>query len=184
MTNFAPRNFMQIERHDIALKVLCAALSLLSLIVLTACSGGKPSKDFYVRVTVDATYNGKAVGGSAVIKQTLINSAPRGNTRGEAVSIDLGGGKYIFMPMVQRPAQGNLYMGAIMKSFGQAANPDRKRIEWEVYRDLILKLPYGTKVQWDYKWKKKQPDVRGKYTGYPLFVGFKNMKKPETVFFS
>ena len=96
MTDFTPRNFAQIERHDIALKVLCAALSLLSLIVLTACSGGKPSKDFYVRVTVDATYNGKAVGGSAVIKQTLINSAPRGNTRGEAVSMNLGNGKHIF----------------------------------------------------------------------------------------
>ena len=178
MTNFAPRNFMQIERHDIALKVLCAVLSLLSLIVLTACGVGKPSKDFYLRVTVDATYNGKAVGGSSVIKQTLINSAPRGNTRGEAVSINLGGGKHIFMPMVQRPAQGNLYMGAIMKSFGQAANPERKRIEWEVYRDLILKLPYGTKVQWDYKWKKKQPDVRGKYTGYPLLLSFKDLTDP------
>ena len=80
MTNFTPRNFARIERHGGALKVLCAALSLLSLIVLTACSGGKPSKDFYLRVTVDATYNGKAVGGSSVIKQTLINSAPRGNT--------------------------------------------------------------------------------------------------------
>ena len=178
MTNFAPRNFMQIERHDIALKVLCAALSLLSLIVLTACSGGKPSKDFYVRVTVDATYNGKAVGGSSVIKQTLINSAPRGNTRGEAVSMNLGNGKHIFMPMVQRSGMGNVYIGAIMKSFGQAANPERKRIEWEVYRDLILKLPYGTKVQWDYKWKAKRPDVRGKYTGYPLLLGFKDLTDP------
>ena len=182
MTDFTPRNFAQIERHGGALKFLCVVFGLLLLIVLTACGVGKPSKDFYVRVTVDATYNGKAVGGSSVIKQTLINSAPRGNTRGEAVSMNLGNGKHIFMPMVQRSGMGNVYIGAIMKSFGQAANPERKRIEWEVYRDLILKLPYGTKVQWDYKWKKKQPDVRGKYTGYPLFVGFKNMKKPETVF--
>ena len=178
MTDFTPRNFAQIERHGGALKFLCVVFGLLLLIVLTACGVGKPSKDFYVRVTVDATYNGKAVGGSSVIKQTLINSAPRGNTRGEAVSMNLGNGKYIFMPMVQRSGMGNVYIGAIMKSFGQAANPERKRIEWEVYRDLILKLPYGTKVQWDYKWKAKRPDVRGKYTGYPLLLGFKDLTDP------
>ena len=46
MTDFTPRNFAQIERHDIALKVLCVVLGLLCLAFLTACSGGKPSKDF------------------------------------------------------------------------------------------------------------------------------------------
>ena len=76
MTDFTPRNFMQIERHDIALKVLCAVFGLLSIIVLTACGDGKPTKDFYVRVTVEATYNGNPQGPPGESKTTIARLAP------------------------------------------------------------------------------------------------------------
>ena len=178
MTDFTPRNFARIERHDIALKVLCAALSLLSLIVLTACSGGKPSKDFYVRVTVEATYNGRPVSGSGVILQSFVSSGPRAYTQGEAVAIELGGGKKIYMPLADRGGQKRVYVAAISKTFQYIYSPDGKRLPREEKLKRLFEIPYGTKAKWPYKWEKKQPDVRGKYTNYPLLVGFSDEEVP------
>ena len=180
MTNFARANFVQISHSGRALKILCVTLGLFFLVLLTACGTGS-SKDFYVRVTVDATYNGRPVSGSAVILQPFIHSNPGGKTRGEAVSIDLGNGKNVYMPLGHRMG-GRMYASAIAIAFRHIYNPSLKKQPLEEKEKALFEVPYGTKVQWHYKWTKKRPDARGRYYLYPLLVAFEDTDDPSSVF--
>ena len=177
MTNFVDGSFVQVGRHGSALKCLCVALGLLCLAFLTACGVGKPSKDFYLRVTVEATYNGKAVSGSSVINQPWYHSAPRGYTQGEALSIDLGGNKKVYMVHVGREYR-RLYAPAIFIAFHPIHNPEGKKRPREEEEKALLGIPYGTKVQWHYN-----RAIKGRGRGqYPLLVGFKDVNDPGSVF--
>jgi len=181
MTDFTLRNFLHIGRHGCVLNFYCIMLGLLCLVLLTACGVAKPNEDFYVRVTVEATYDGRVVSGSSVIKQPYYKYAPSGGVHGEAVSIDLGGGKRVYMTLGHRQF-GRMYASAIAIAFRHIYNPPLKKQPLEEKGKALLEVPYGTKVQWHYKWTKKRPDVRGKYYLYPLLVAFENMDDPASVF--
>ena len=158
-------------------KLVWLMLFLTFSLVLSGCGGGH-DRDFYVRVTVDATFNGRPVSGSSVVLQPWIHSAPRGYTQGEAVSIELGGEKKIYMPLADRGGQKRVYVAAISKTFQYIYSPDGKRLPREEKLKRLFEIPYGTKAKWPYKWEKKKPDVRGKYTNYPLLVGFSDEEVP------
>ena len=180
MTDFTLRNFLHTERHDSALKILCVAFGLLSLALLTAC-GGKGDKNFYLRVTVDATYNGQPVSGSSVILQPLFLLPPEGRTVGEALTIDLGGGKHLYMPLVERSKFNPMYYSVIWNAYGPTVNPEGKKVSTTEIEALLSKLPVGTKAQWNYS-SKRRFRSKLKYAGYPMFIGFTNELNPETAF--
>ena len=151
-------------------------LFLICSFVMSGCSAGH-DRDFYVRVTVEATYNGRPVSGSSVILQPWFHSAPRGYTQGEAVSIDLGGGKKVYMVHVSRQYR-RLYAPAIWRGFHHIHNPEGKKRPREEEEKALLGIPYGTKVQWHYN-----KVVKGRGRGeYPLLVGFKDVNNPGSVF--
>jgi len=180
MTDCTLRNFVPIERHGSALKNLCVALGLLCLALLTAC-GSKGDKNFYLRVTVDATYNGQPVSGSSVILQPLILLPPEGRTVGEAISIDLGDSKHLYMPLVERSKFNPMFYGALWNAFNSSVNPKEKKLSTTELETLLSKLPIGAKTQWHYNSSERTSSKR-EHALYPLLIGFKNKLNPETAF--
>jgi len=147
---------------------------------LAGCGSSQDDKDFYVRVTVEATYDGKPVSGSAVIMQPLILLPPEGNTVGEAISIDLGGGKNVYLPLGEREKLTRIFYPAINESFQPIINPQKQAMKSDKKKAALLKLPFGTKAQWQYK--RNRPSSLGKYAFYPLIVGFKDKSIPSSAF--
>ena len=148
--------------------------------VLAGCGiSDQSSKNFYIKVDVEATYGGKPVSGSAVLMQPMIGSS-QGFTRGEAISIDLGNGKSAYMLLVDRQNLTRIYAGAIVRSFEPIYNPENSRMKTEKREELLFKIPVGTRAEW--KYKKTGFNPGGEYSGYPLLVAFEDKNDPTSVF--
>jgi len=147
---------------------------------LAGCGGSQDSKNFHLRVTVEGTYNGAPVSGSAVVMQPLILMPPEGNTVGEAISIDLGNDKYVYLTLGGREQLRRIFYPAVLESFEPITNPKKQKMKSDKKKAALLKLPIGTKAQWQYK--RNRPASLGEYAFYPLVVGFKDQSNPASAF--
>lgn len=151
---------------------------VLSITLLTSCSVAK-SKDFVFHATVMATYGGRPIEGSAVLRQPMFRS-PQGYTRGEAVILELGNGKRAYMLLMERQNLSRMYFGTVIEALNPIINPDDKPIGTKEKIARVLDAPVGTRSEW--KFRKAKPNPHLQYYGYPLVVAFKNEADPASIF--
>ena len=159
-------------------------LSLCILIVMSICLNGcisetdRKSKEFYFKSIVTATYDGRVITGEAVNYQYMKYSYPN-MTEGEAVILELGGGKRAYLVMTQAGSYSNLYIYAINTAFNPYEQGDSNTIYPKDTYERVLATPVGTRAKYNYR-VSKPSYAPGK--GYPLLIAFKNEADPTTAF--
>lgn len=155
------------------------AVILLVSILIAACSPGKKqNQEVHYMLTAKATYGGKAVEGSAVYARKIALGRA-GAPRGEAIVIELGKNRRVYMIILDRRYK-NYHGGIMNASWEPIFNPSNRKISFESYAGSIRGLPVGTERKYDYH-KASRPHLE--MEGYPMLVAFRDESKPESVFF-
>lgn len=156
-------------------KLVIAAI----LAVLLFGCGGTTSgnKDFRYKLTVKALYNGKTVEGSAIYKRRLSRSRTA-YPIGEAVIIDLGNNKRVYLPMVDRMYR-NYHKAIFRAALEPTFNPEGTSTDYSAYANKLMALPVGTLREYEYHGMRGQSHTP--LTGFPMMVMFKNESDPASV---
>ena len=154
----------------------------LTLVVMTAllfvgCGIFEDQKDFTIKSTITATYDGKPIKGSAVLFQRL-ESSSRNYTRGEATVLELGNGKRAYLLLVDRDIT-HVYSRAIYNAYGPEKWNFSKPVPPGTVEN-ILAIPAGRRAVYDYKHWANRAGAR--YYGHPLLVAFEDEFDPTSVF--
>jgi len=158
------------------MRAISLGLIMLSVLLLAGC-GGVDEKNFTIKSTITATYDGKAVQGSAILFQRLENNS-RILTRGEATVLELGNGKRAYLLLVDRNFK-LIYPRVIYNAFGPPKWNYRKAVPPGTI-ESILATPAGTYAIYDYKhWANR---AGSRYYGHPLLVAFGDESDPTSIF--
>lgn len=152
-------------------------LMVIAALLFVGCGIFEDQKDFTIRSTITATYDGKPIEGSAVLFQRLENSS-RNYTRGEATVLDLGNGKRAYLLLVDRNFT-HVYSRAIYNAFGPAKWDYRKPVPPGTIENTLA-IPAGTRAVYDYRHWANRAGFR--YYGHPLLVAFEDESDPTSVF--
>jgi len=169
---------------DAIVKMECGMMRFFSLtlmvmaaLLMTGCGVVADKKDFTIRSTITASYDGKPIEGSAVLFQRLENSS-RNYTRGEATVLELGNEKRAYLLLVDRNVK-HVYSRAIYTAYGPEKREPKKAVPQSEI-DKTFATPVGTLAAYNYKeWANR---AGKRYNAHPLLIAFKDETDPTSVF--
>ena len=162
------------------MRSLYVILMVIATLLLVGCWQSSKPKYRIFSSTVKATYGGKAVEGTAILRQPLLNSS-RGYTRGEATVIDLGNNKRAYMLLVDRGGLSRLYLNVLGNTFFN----DEEYAKWPEGTDgydIWASLSYYDPRLYPHRDTHLAKSLRAKFYAYPLLVAFENESDPTSIF--
>lgn len=162
------------------IRVFSVILMAITALLFVGCGQSLVPKSRIFSSTVKATYGGRPVEGTAILRQPLLNSS-QGYTRGEATVIDLGDDKRVYMLLVDRGGLSRLYIDVLGNTFF-TEEEYAKWPEGTKGHDIWASLSYHEPKLYRHRDTHLAKSLREKFYAYPLLVAFKDESDPTSIF--